>query len=719
MTVTPEDNLETGAEKSVTTKLMPEWDKEPTVAELKQDLLDAQQDHDTNTGKIDTWLDNLNMTGKAKVKSVTGKSSVAPKLIRKQAEWRYSSLSDPFLSTRDLFNVNPVTFEDKESAEQNALVLNNQFNTRIDKVGFIDDYIHTLVDEGTAIVRVGWESVEEDEEVEMPDFELVASPDMASLEEAKQIHAMMEHNPAEYAELPDAMKQAHDMYMKTGTPYRSVPTGETRTVTVTKVIKNQPTVLVCNYRNTIVDPSCLGNLEKAQFIIHSFETSLAELKELGIYKNLETIRPDANSVLAEPDHTALDNSNFQFTDNPRKKMVAYEYWGYRDVMGDGELTSFVATWVGDTMIRLEENPFSDGLPFVSAQYLPIRRSVYGEPDGELLLENQKIVGAITRGMIDTMARSANGQVGIRKDALDVTNLRKFKKGEDYQYNGAIDPKMAFHMGSYPEIPNSAPLMLNMQNAEAESLTGIKAFSQGISGTALGDTATAVRTALDATSKRELSILRRAADGVTRMGRKIMAMNAVFLSEKEVVRITNDKFVTVKRDDLNGSFDLALSISTAEEDNQKASELAFMLQTMGNNMDPKMSSMILADIAKLRKMPDLAKKIEDYVPQPDPIEQEKRGLEIELLRAQIAKEQSLTVGLGSKSELDGAKVVSEIAKANKIDSETDLNNLNFVETETGTKHERELDKAGEQGRMNQVLEDMKQKAQPKPTKPASK
>ena len=31
----------------------------------------------------------------------------------------------------------------------------------------------------------------------------------------------------------------------------------------------------------------------------------------------------------------------------------------------------------------------------------------------------------------------------------------------------------------------------------------------------------------------------------------------------------------------------------------------MLQTMGNTMPPEMSQMILADIAKLRKMPDLA------------------------------------------------------------------------------------------------------------------
>ncbi len=37
-------------------------------------------------------------------------------------------------------------------------------------------------------------------------------------------------------------------------------------------------------------------------------------------------------------------------------------------------------------------------------------------------------------MIDIMGRSANGQIGARKDALDITNRRKFLAGEDYEFN---------------------------------------------------------------------------------------------------------------------------------------------------------------------------------------------------------------------------------------------------------------------------------------------
>ena len=182
-------------------------------------------------------------------------------------------------------------------------------------------------------------------------------------------------------------------------------------------------------------------------------------------------------------------------------------------------------------------------------------------------------------------------------------------------------------------------MLQLQNAEAESLSGVKTFSTGISSQALGNTATGIRSAMDATAKRELDVLRRMADCVKRIGEKIVSMNSVFLSEEEVIRITDTEFITVERENLKGNFDLQLSISTAEADNEKAQELSFMLQTMGNNMPPEMSQTILAEIARLRKMPALAKRIEEYQPQPNPLQEENARLQNELLKAEIAKTRS--------------------------------------------------------------------------------
>lgn len=691
-----EQNLPTESNQSLTN-----WKNPPKLGDLKKDLLDAKPAHDTQKALVKTWLDNLNVEGNAKVKTAKGNSSIVPKLIRKQAEWRYPALSDPFLSTDDVFNVYPVSWEDKKAATQNQMLLNHQFNNKIDKVQFIDDYVRTAVDEGTVIVRIGWEFEEEEYVADFPEVQYQINPEMGPMHE--QLEQMRIESPATYElDVPEEMRTAHEMTMEQGIPIEPVILGYKKEKR-TRTVKNHPTVEVCNVNNVIIDPSCNGKIEDAGFVIYSFESSLSKLKKDSKYKNLDKIQVDGNSILNEPDHTPSNDSNFNFNDKPRQLFVVYEYWGYWDIDGSGTVTPIVVTWVGNTIIRMEENPFPDKLlPFITVPYLPKRREVYGEPDGALLEDNQKIIGAVTRGMIDIMGKSANGQTGIRKDMLDTTNRRKFENGQDYEFNMNVDPRVGIFMHTYPEIPNSAQFMLQMQNMEAESLTGVRAFSSGVSGQALGDTAASFRGALDAASKRELAILRRLSNGMVKIGRKIISMNAEFLSEKEVVRVTNEEFQIVRRDDLAGQFDLKLSISTAEEDNNKAQELSFMLQTMGNNMDPTMSQMILADIAKLRKMPDLAKKIEAYQPQPDPMAQKKMELEIQLLEAQLQNEMAQSQERQANAQLNMAKVGTEQVKAGNIQSDTDLKNLDFVEQESGVKQERAKELHGEQARSQAQL-----------------
>jgi len=683
------------------------WANTPKLSDLKQEYDDAVIEHNTQQAKIDRWLDNLNITGSAKIAKVKGRSNVQPKLIRKQAEWRYPTLTEPFLSTDDIFNVYPITAEDAKSAYQNQLVLNNQFNTKIDKVKFIDEYVRAAVDEGTAIVRVGWLTEEEVIEEEVPQYEFTIDASGAAFQQYTALATLKETNPKMYAEYANpGIEQAIDHLLRTGEVVIPNQIG-TEIVKRTVETKNQPTVTVCDSRNIIIDPSCEGDLTKAGFIAFNFETSKSELKKSGLYKNIEAINVEGASPLNSPDYeTGKDNSNFNFKDAPRTKIWATEYWCYWDINNNGIVEPIVITWVGDVIIRMEKSPFPDKeLPFVFAVLMPVRRSSYGEPDGELLEDNQKIIGAVSRGMIDLMGKSAAGQTGMRKDFLDVTNARKFREGRDYEFNANTDPRLGVFQHTYPEIPQSAYNMLNIQNAEAESFSGVKAFSAGITGQALGDVAAGVRGALDAASKRELGILRRLAAGVVKIGRKVISLNSIFLSEEEVVRITDEEFVTIRRDDLPGNFDLKLTISTAEEDDQKAKELSFMLQTMGNNMDPAMSRMILTDIAKLRKMPALARAIEQYQPQPDPMAQKKMEMEIALLEAQIAKEQALAQQHGANANLttaqvggeqaatllDFTKVDTEKAKARNLLSDADNKDLSYVEQESGVEQERNLEK----------------------------
>ena len=680
-----------------------DWANEPSPQLLRQDLEMAKLSHDSQVSKIQGWNDLMYIKGRAKPPKVAGRSSVQPKLIRRQAEWRYSAMTEPFLGTQKMFQVSPTTWEDKAAAIQNELLLNWQFRTKMNKVKLVDDFVRSAVDDGTCICQIGWcrETRKVKEEVPVYSF-YDASTDPVATEMLAAAAQMKIDNPNFYEQsTPDEIKQAVDYYNETGQITIAVVTGS-QEVEVDKVIRNHPTVDIIHPNNFYVDPSCNGDFSKALFVVVSFETNHADLaKYPNRYKNLDKVNWEGNTTITDSDHASSTPDDFQFTDKNRKKVVAYEYWGSHDINGDGSLVPIVATWIGDVMIRMEENPFPDQqLPFVLVPYLPVKRELYGEPDAELLEDNQKILGALTRGMIDSMGRSANAQQGIAKGMLDPLNRRRYDRGEDYEFNpGVASPRDGIIEHKYPELPQSALLMLNLQNQEAESLTGVKAFAGGVSGDSYGDVVAGIRSALDASSKREMAILRRFAKGFTEIGSKIISMNSVFLTEAEVVRVTNEEYVTIKRDDLIGNFDLEVDISTAEVDNQKSQDLGFMLQTLGPNMDPKVSMMILSEIARLKRMPDLAHTLATWQPQPNPFQQQMQELELQKLQAEVAEIQ--------------AKTMEAQARARKASAEADAVDLNYVEQETGTKHARDVEKIRAQATGNQDLEITK--ALTKPTK----
>lgn len=676
-------------------KGLTKWKNEPKITDLKADFEAVKSSHSAQMSKVDHWLGVYNVTGKSAIPKVKGRSSIQPQLVRKQAEWRYAPLSEPFLSTAELFRIKPVTFEDIEAAKQNELVLNNQFQTEINKVAFIDKYVRSAVDTGTVIIRTGWEV--ETKMVEEPayDFEFFPIEEedeegMANLTEAMELGYK---HPDSFEMIDPELKAAAEYSRDYGVPVYAQLTNE-YTREAQRTVVNRPTLEVCDLANVYIDPTCNGDLDKANFVIYGFVTSLSELKKDGRYKNLKELEEAtiSNETMVVSKNAAEDIGGFRFSDKPREKITAYEYWGFWDINGDGLLAPIVATWVGDVLIRMEENPFPDQkVPFVVVPYLPLRDSIYGEPDCVLLEDNQRIVGALTRGMVDLLGRSANSQTGMAKNMLDSSNKVRFHSGQDYEFNQQIDPHSGVYQHRYPEIPQSALVMLNMMYQDAESLTGVKAFSTGggITGAGMGQTAVGVRGALDAASKRELAILRRFAEGITKVGRKIISMNASFLDEREVVRLTNSTFIEVRRDDLNGKFDLELSITTAEEDESKAQQLAFMLQTASGE-DPSLRKMILSEIARLRKMPELAQKIIDFNPEPDEMQQQLQQLQMQKLEAEIQLLQAQAQEASAGGALKGAKIEVESSRSSMLQNKADRDTLNYVEQEGGITHNRKVE-----------------------------
>ena len=640
-------------------------DKSAILKAFKADLKNADQLQKEWLAKRDIWLNES--YGNPYGNEVDNKSKIVSKDIKKQIEWLIPSAADPFLSTSDVIKCTPITAEDTLPARQNELLLNTQFCRKFPRFNFINKAIRVLATEGTLVIQTGWDY--EDKEVE------------------------------EEVEIAIVDKYGNTLIKK-------------ETQKITKIVKNQPTAIVCRNEDIFIDPTCMDDMDKCQFIIHRYESDLSTLKADGRYKNLDKI--DTNSGGYDPDFDAQDKTEFKFEDKARKKVLVYEYWGNYDVNNDGITEQVVCAWVGDTIIRLEDNPYPDKKPpFIVVPFSSIPFQMYGEALAENIGDNQKVKTAITRGIIDNMAKSNNGQIGIRLGALDLANRRKFLQGKNFEFKGT---PADFWQGSFNQIPGSVFDMLQLMNNEIESQTGVNAFSKGLTGNSLGSSATAARGVLDATALRRLHLVRNIAENLVKpLMRKWMAYNSEFLEEEEVVRVTNEEYVPVRRDDLEGKVDIDITISTYEEANARSQELGFMLQTLGNSIPFELTQLILSEIVKLGRMPELEKALREYKPQPDPIQEQIKQLELQKLQLEnnklMAEIQDLSARAGENEvdmKLKEYKAQVEAAKARALHSKADLDDLAMLMKDEGYDEYLEEQRFA-RDRMAKIEDDEKQRA----------
>lgn len=686
--------------------------KNEILKNLKADFEASKRLKSRNDSKINTWRREYN--GELYGNEKKNRSKFVYRLIKKQSEWQHAGLVDPFVSTPDIIRAKPVTWEDKEVSPKIEILLNTQFCRQFDRFNFMNKAIKVLDQEGTVVIRTGWEYKEKVikeqifEEQPNPDFIMLQEQAMAIQSNLEQIAPMVERAKNDLAMLeqqglsvdqavasgvidPQVVAGTQEMMAEAANleqqlqalqeQLQSIP----QTIEVPRIIErlkpvcNRPTAMVCRNEDIFIDPTCQDNMDNCQFVIYRYETDMTTLKRAGVYKNLDkvshTLR-DSEYVSKTRDDEGYDSS-FEFSDIARKKVIVHEYWGNYDIDGDGEAEAIVCTWVNDVIIQLRDNPFPDKQPpFIVVPFNSIPFSLYGESNAELLSDTQKIQTAIIRGLIDNMAMSNNGQKGVRNGALDEYNRVKFLNGENFEFNGTPND---FYDGHFNEFPSSTFNMLQMLNAEAESITGVKNFYQGMHSNSLGSTATATTAIMDSAAARRLNIVRNIAENMIKpILRKWLAYNAEFLDEETQYRITNEEFIWLKRDDLGARIDIDLAISTSEDNKATASELSFLLQTIGPSEDPNLRKMIIADICDLYKKPELAKSIREYQPQPDPLAQRLQELQIQMLEAQIENERAK----GGRAEIDSrlkeAKTKTELAKAANIESNTDSTDLDYLQ-----------------------------------------
>lgn len=648
------------------------------LSDWKSDYKAAERFKIQNDKDVIGWLDIYNSTPYGNEEA--NKSQYVSAMVKQMVGWQLPSLVEPFTSSEDLVTCEPATYEDVAASEQAELLLNYQFTRNFHRFQFISDMMLKLITEGTCFTKTSWEYEEKEitetiqEEIPVPMDPIMEAAFMEQLQ-----MAMSEAQSEEEA-------QAIQMQFMEQVPTEIVD----KEITYIKKIKNRPTAEICELKDLRVDPTCRGDLNKASFIIHDFETDLSTLKKDGRYKNLDKLNDELSRDETYVHRENVDYS-FEFQDDVRKKFIVHEYWGNYDLNNDGIAEPVVICWVGDTIIREDDNPLECGRkPFTRSVYNRKPGYIYGEPLAEHLKDKQRIDSVLNRGIFDDMKAANNGQRGTKKGWTDSANQRKFKAGKDFEYNTNMSD---VYEGKYTPISQSVFATLGKNKEEADNIGGIKGGVHGSGGNSLGSTAAAVTATTTSSAKREMQIIRGVAEeSIIPMLEIWLAYDYLFLDEEEIVRVTNGDFVEIRRDDLDGNIDIKMSIATQESKAMKADRLAFLMQTIGNGMGTEERNLIVSDLMKINDMPHLAEKIANMPPpQPSQEEMEIMALKKELLTAQVQNEYAKARENEIDYELKSAKTQKELALAKLAQSGADLSDLEFLMKDEGEDVERDIRK----------------------------
>lgn len=606
----------------------------------KQDFESAKEAKVGIDKKMQTWIDEYN--GEPYGNESNGHSQVVVKDIKKAVEWFLPNAVEPFVSKSRIVKLSGITADDVQRASIAERLLNYQFVRSFDRYNFVYNMFKVGATEGTTVIKCGWDL---EEEVTVDKLDYATEEQMLLLE-------------------------------KDGVEVEVDDDGSVK-LTKRKIIKNQPTAVVVKNGHFYIDPTA-DSIDTAEYVVETSDVTLSSLKSSGIYKNLDEIslssKDRSDSILEQSrasrgDERGYDVDNYDNADESLRKVTLHEYWGNLDKNNTGIAIPVVVAWVGNTIVRFEENPYPDKKkPYIGTAFTKTPFMFWGDALSEFISDGQFIRSGIMRAMLDNVAQSNNGFKFFRKGALDPLNKKKLQNGigGNIEVNG---DKNDMWDGSFNQMPQSIFAMFEMIQRENESLSGISNVAQGLDSRAL-NTATASSIAASSGQKRMMEIVRRYSELIKELMRKWISYNKVYLSDKEVMRISGE-YIPFTRDDIDGSYDIDITVGVDGVEENKANQMTMLMQQIGGlsgNVDPSIIHDLLAKLSDIWGFPDIAQKLENPPqPQPNPLQEKIAQLEVEKLEAEIAKIKSETHE--NMADANGKNVTSKL-RAYGLTEDTD-------------------------------------------------
>lgn len=310
-----------------------------------------------------------------------------------------------------------------------------------------------------------------------------------------------------------------------------------------------------------------SNVKDSPFCAHKKRCTVDYIRKLGkqgYFKDYEqaieeAVKPPVDNLLEvkiyNTDNLSRDEEPSQ--DEARQEVWLYEVYGLYDVDGSGVLENMKIYLLGNTIMRMDENPYGTA-PFIVIRDIEDTHKFSGIPMSELVEDLQRLRTFLIRQMADNMAQLNNATLMYDPTKVSQADIMNNVPGRNIRVKpGTRVTDAIVPLVTQPFSPESFNL-LGYTAEMGEQRTGISKSFKSASDQ-YNTTATGQLSAINQASQRVRQIAKIIASSLSDLFRAMVMMNKKFLTEDVWIRLFEDNFVQIRPDDLEGRMDMNLNV----------------------------------------------------------------------------------------------------------------------------------------------------------------
>ncbi len=458
-----------------------------------------------------------------------GRSSAVSSDVADTIEGLMPSLMDIFAGSDEVVRFEPVGAEDESAAQQETDYVNHVFMQRNPGFMVLYSFIKDALLSKVGIVKVWWETHEEEEKETYYDL-------------ADDQFAILAQGVLESDGALEIVEHTAKTDAATGAPTHDVTILQTKKYAQARVMgvppeefgieRNARNIQDCNY--------CFHDVvtkTRGQLVAEGYDKT--QVNALPEYLGLTSIEEQARDSVWE--HSSGGASSINYASQVVK---ITEHYCRLDYEGDGKPCLYQVVTGGDQGEVLKRDgklavERVDAIPFAAATPIPITHRFFGRSVADLVMEIQKVKTALMRGLLDNVYLHNDPRIEVAEHNAGPNTLDDLLVS---RRGGIVRTKTAG--GLLPLVPaditGSVYPALSYMDSVREMRTGVTRQGQGVDANALqNQSATAVAQVFTASQARMKLIARILAEGVRDMFSLLHMTIRKHGQEAQTVRLRNE------------------------------------------------------------------------------------------------------------------------------------------------------------------------------------